>query len=298
MQPMAPLMHNLRNANWFNPRPLPLPSIFRPTLALPNLYGGGGGGGGGMGSGFNPLRPHPPPQSPFMTGSSLMPISVRPFNFGPQMMGSGSSSYPVKMPFLPLSPFMARPSFANSLTSFTTRPLTLGSDLSFAESIKKYNFANTTGLGSSSNSNGNGNKGDKMTGQASHHHASIVSPVSSKLVPSHLQKPPIIVYQGIKPPVHVYKQPVVEQFSAHNSIVRNNNDNNKPVNQVTSTSTSSNSFTVTTSNQVDQMNEKNAMPSPVYIPPSSTPSLVDDQSGSESNNAAYLPQWTGSAVKN
>lgn len=265
-QPIMPPIQNFRPApnHWFNPRPLPLPSAFRPTLALPglgNLYGGV--------AGFGQHRPqHHQPPPPYLAGSSLMPISVRPFNFLPPMMGSGSNSYPVKVPFMQLGPFM-RPPFAGP---FGGRPMVGPSDMSFAESLKKYNFSNTTGLGGV----GLGKSGgDKMVSAATFQQSSFVSPAAGKPVPSHLQKPPIIVYQGIKAPVHVYKAPVdtISQNAA--SLTRNNsfdngyNGNGNQVNQSTS-------FTI---GSYGSLSGTTTAPSPVYVA-SSTPSLPD-QSGTQ-----------------
>jgi hypothetical protein len=191
MESLALLNPQLRNPGWltgfgsFRPaataiRPVYSPSSLfgyrRPPISPPTSYF----------SRFTPGLAH--------AGSSLAQVAMKPYGFGPSMLGLPSFTYPMRVPY---SPFM--------MYGYRRPPIGYGNahpsgDLAFAESNRK---SNTT----KANQNKAGNNNEDIQTSASHVKPTFVLPSATPKASLLQNKPPIIIYQGLRPPVHLYQQP-------------------------------------------------------------------------------------------
>ena len=190
MENMALMNPHIRHNGWvtaMNPM-RPTSSAIRPVYSsFSNLF-----------NYRRPPMPAPPPSPYYLSPTTrfspgLVPPSanvppMKTLGLMPPMMGLPSVSYPLR---IPISPFM--------MYGMRRPTIGLNGDLAFAESTR-----NTTNNGGPKKW---ANIHDDFQMSGSHVQPTYVLPSAKPTGASIQKKPPIIIYQGLRPPVHVYKQP-------------------------------------------------------------------------------------------
>ena len=178
----------------------PSPSAVRPTYTLNNLLS------------YRP-RHNAIPSTPYYSRynptygystspSTLSQANLRPLMYNPSLLGLPSLSYPVKVPLTSYPMYRYRPvtyGYGNSYgNGFSNLHHNSNGDLAFAESNTKLNVSKYMKKYS--------NDFDEMIGSASHTSPSFSIAPPNQNSQQTIKKPPIIIYQGIRPPIHVYHQ--------------------------------------------------------------------------------------------